>query len=102
MFRRRRNSRNSPFLSRTLTRRGLAVAALALGLGGLGAGPTQAFCGFYVAKAESELYNRASKVVIVRDGDRTVLTMSNDYEGDPREFAMVVPVPTMIREDQIR
>ncbi|MEO1370740.1 MAG: DUF2330 domain-containing protein, partial [Acidobacteriota bacterium] len=82
-------------------RRAAAVAALALGLGAVGAGPARAFCGFYVAKAESELYNRASKVVIVRDGDRTVLTLSNDYEGDPREFAMVIPVPTLLERDQI-
>ncbi|MCG8463100.1 MAG: DUF2330 domain-containing protein, partial [Holophagales bacterium] len=65
------------------------------------ASPATAFCGFYVAKAETELFNQASKVVIVRDGDRTVLTMANDYEGDPTEFAMVVPVPTVLREEQI-
>jgi hypothetical protein len=60
-----------------------------------------AFCGFYVAKADTKLYNEASKVVIVRDGNKTVLTMVNDYQGDPREFAMVVPVPTFIERDQI-
>jgi hypothetical protein len=27
--------------------------------------------------------------------------MVNDYQGDPREFAMVVPVPTFIERDQI-
>src|SRR5262249_25681768 len=26
----------------------------------------------------------------------------SDYEGDPREFALVVPVPTFIERDQIR
>lgn len=39
---------------------------------------------------------------MVRDGDRTVLTMANDYKGEAREFAVVIPVPTVIREDQIR
>ena len=43
-----------------------------------------AFCGFYVTKADTKLFNRASKVVLVRDGDRTVLTMANDFRGDPR------------------
>ncbi len=38
---------------------------------------------------------------MVRDGDRTVLTMSNDYEGEPDEFAMVVPVPTLLQKGQI-
>ncbi len=31
----------------------------------------QAFCGFYVAKADTSLFNQASQVVLVRDGDRT-------------------------------
>ena len=61
-----------------------------------------AFCGFYVAKGDAKLFNRASQVVLVRDGDRTVLTMASDYEGDPREFAMVVPVPTVLERGQIR
>lgn len=60
-----------------------------------------AFCGFYVSKADTTLFNRASKVVLVRDGDRTVVTMANDFHGDPREFAMVIPVPTMLTRDQI-
>jgi hypothetical protein len=40
-------------------------------------------------------------VVIARDGDRTVMTMSNDFKGEPKEFAVVVPVPTFLRKDQI-
>ena len=56
--------------------------------------PALAFCGFYVAKADSSLYNQASQVIIARDEDRTVLTMSNDYQGEAEDFAMVVPVPT--------
>jgi len=61
----------------------------------------QAFCGFYVAKADTSLFNRASQVVLVRDGDRTVITMANDFEGDVNDFAVVVPVPTFIERDQI-
>ena len=60
-----------------------------------------AFCGFYVAKADTKLFNDASKVVLVRDGDRTVITMANDYEGEPNEFAMVVPVPVVLQEGQV-
>jgi hypothetical protein len=63
--------------------------------------PARAFCGFYVAKAGSDLFNRSSRVVLVRDGDRTVLTMENDYRGDLEEFAMVVPVPTILAREQI-
>ena len=37
----------------------------------------------------------------MRDGDRTVLTMANDFQGDPTEFALVVPVPTFLERGQI-
>jgi hypothetical protein len=67
----------------------------------LAAPAAQAFCGFYVAKADSKLYNKASKVVLAWDAGRTVITMASDYEGDPREFALVVPVPTFIERGQI-
>ena len=63
--------------------------------------PALAFCGFYVAKADSSLYNQASQVIIARDGDRTVLTMSNDYQGEVKDFAMVVPVPVVLKEEQV-
>ena len=46
----------------------------------------QAFCGFYVARADTSLFNQASQVVLVRDDDRTVITMANDFEGDVRGF----------------
>jgi hypothetical protein len=59
------------------------------------------FCGFYVAKADTKLFNKASKVVLVRNDDKTVLTMVHDYEGDPKEFAVVIPVPTFIEREQI-
>ena len=61
----------------------------------------QAFCGFYVAKADTSLFNQASQVVLVRDGNRTVLTMANDFEGDVEDFAIVIPVPTKIEREQI-
>ncbi|MGD1897725.1 MAG: DUF2330 domain-containing protein [Phormidesmis sp.] len=63
--------------------------------------PAQAFCGFYVAKADTDLYNRASEVAIARDGNRTVLTMANDFQGSVSDFAMVVPVPTVIQQAQV-
>lgn len=61
----------------------------------------QAFCGFYVARADTDLYNRASQVVLVRDQNRTVITMANDFQGDVRDFAVVIPVPTRIEREQI-
>ena len=75
----------------------IVSAALTVAL----SGTAQAFCGFYVAKADTSLFNRASQVVLVRDGDRTVLTMANDFEGDVTDFAVVIPVPTFIERGQI-
>jgi hypothetical protein len=67
----------------------------------LAARPALAFCGFYVAKADAEIFNHSSQVVIARDGDRTVLTIANDFKGPLSEFAEVVPVPTVLTKEQI-
>lgn len=63
--------------------------------------PASAFCGFYVAKADAKLFNKASKVVLAWDNGKTAVTMASDYEGDPMEFAVVIPVPTFIERKQI-
>ena len=60
-----------------------------------------AFCGFYVAKADTKLFNKASKVVLARSDDRTVITMANDFQGDVKDFAIVVPVPTVVTKTQV-
>ena len=62
----------------------------------------RAFCGFYVARADSALFNRSSKVVLAHSGEHNVVTMASDIEGDPKEFAIVIPVPTVIKREQIR
>ena len=81
-------------------RTGVALLAVAAQLG-VAALPAYAFCGFYVAQADAKLFNKASKVVLARDGDDTSITMASDYEGDPKEFAVVIPVPTFIERKQI-
>src|SRR5207245_5720305 len=63
--------------------------------------PAHSFCGFYVAKAETKIFNKASQVVLARQDDKTVITMVNDFKGDPKEFAVVIPVPTLIEKGQI-
>ncbi len=74
----------------------LTVSVLALALS-----RAEAFCGFYVAKADAKLFNKSSQVVLVRDGDRTVMTMANDYRGSLDEFAVVIPSPTTLQRGQI-
>ncbi|MFM2391646.1 MAG: hypothetical protein RLZZ437_3201 [Pseudomonadota bacterium] len=61
----------------------------------------QAFCGFYVARADGSLYNRSSTVVYTRSGRNSVITMSSDYRGTPAEFAMIVPTPSVLNRDQV-
>jgi hypothetical protein len=68
----------------------------------MGVEPAFAFCGFYVSKADGTLKNKTSQVIMVRDGDRNVITMYNDFRGDFREFAMVVPVPVVLKKEDIR
>jgi Na+-translocating ferredoxin:NAD+ oxidoreductase RnfD subunit len=82
-------------------KRALVLVAAALAASILAAPPASAFCGFFVSKADAKLFNKASRVVMVRDGSRTVLTMAADYKGDPKEFALVIPVPTPIVRGQI-
>ncbi len=89
---------NRKFASRL--RAGVALAAVAAQVAFL-AEPAAAFCGFYVAQADAKLFNKSSKVVLARDGKTTAITMASDYEGEPKEFAVVVPVPTFIERSQI-
>ncbi len=77
-----------------------AAGALAITASAFAA-PASAFCGFYVAKADTDLFNEASKVVIARDGVRTVITMASDFKGDVSEFAMVIPVVDIPEREQL-
>ena len=61
----------------------------------------QAFCGFYVARADGELFNKASTVVYTRVNDTSVITMSSDYRGAPSDFAMIVPTPSVLDRGQV-
>ncbi len=61
-----------------------------------------AFCGFYVSKADGTLKNKTSQVILVRDGNRNVITMYNDFKGNFKDFAMVVPVPVVLKKKDIK
>jgi hypothetical protein len=77
-----------------------AALALLASLAG-GAPPADAFCGFYVGKADAKLFNEASQVILARDGNRTVIGMRNDFQGELTDFALVVPVPVVLQKSQI-
>src|SRR5882724_12058496 len=78
-----------------------AILVTAMLIVALAAPTVLAFCGFYVAKADTKLFNQASQVVLVRHENKTVITMASDFKGDPKEFAVVVPVPTLLEKGQI-
>src|SRR5688500_15357490 len=61
-----------------------------------------AFCGFYVSGADAKLFNNATQVVMLRAGNRTVLSMQNNYQGPPENFAMVVPVPVVLQKENVK
>ena len=77
----------------------LGAAALALATT---AGAAHAFCGFYVSGSDKKLYNDATQVVLMRQGTRTVLSMQNDFRGPLEDFAMVVPVPVVLKESEVK
>src|SRR5262245_12203964 len=62
----------------------------------------RAFCGFYVSGADAALFNNATLVVMLREGTRTVLSMQNNYQGPPSDFAMVVPVPIVLQKENVK
>ena len=88
---------------RTLLGRRGAVIACAIAAGvAVAPRAADAFCGFYVSGADAKLYNNATMVVLMREGQRTVLSMQNNYQGPPQNFAMVVPVPTVLQKENVK
>jgi len=81
----------------------LVTLAAVLGVAALVApGRAEAFCGFYVSGGTTKLYNNATQVVLMRDGLRTIQSMQNSYQGPPEDFAMVVPVPVVLKKEDVK
>jgi MYXO-CTERM domain-containing protein len=75
---------------------GIALCTLSL------ASPAHAFCGFYVNGAGGEMFNDATQVTLMRMGTRTVLSMQNNYKGPSEAFALVIPVPVVLQEADVK
>ena len=80
----------------------VAAASLALAALTVNAMSAHAFCGFYVSGSNKKMFNDATQVILMRSGTRTVLSMQNDYRGPLEDFAMVVPVPVVLKETDVR
>jgi len=83
-----------------MRRLGLAAAIAAGTIGAPAA--AHAFCGFYINGAGGEMFNNATQVVLMRQGTRTVLSMQNNYQGPPQDFALVIPVPVVLKEADVK
>ena len=63
---------------------------------------SEAFCGFYVNGAGGDMFANATQVVLMRAGTKTVLSMQNAYQGPPSDFALVIPVPVVLQEENVK
>src|SRR6267142_6311022 len=84
-----------------MKRLGIMLAAAGFAIAGQTA-PRDAFCGFYVSGSGEKMFADATQVVLMREGTRTVLSMQNDYKGPLEDFAMVVPVPVVLHEKDVK
>ena len=65
----------------------------------------EAGCGFYAPPATASgaaIVNDADQVSLFREGNRVALTMSTNYKGPLEDFAMVVPVPVVLKEEAVK
>lgn len=79
----------------------LLTALMCVALLGLSA-PAFAFCGFYVAPGDAKLVNNATRVALMRHENRTVMSLQPDYQGPAEEFAMVIPVPEVLKKEEVK
>src|SRR3990167_2849593 len=79
------------------------VIVASLLLSSVAAAPSaRAFCGFYVAPTDAPLYADATMVALMREGTRTALSMSNNYKGPAASFGVVVPVPVVLKKENVK
>ena len=60
-----------------------------------------AFCGTFVGGADATLFNEVAQVAVVRSGNESILTLANDVQGNFGSFALVLPVPEVLAEDDL-
>ncbi len=76
----------------------LMVIALAV----IAPSSASAFCGFYVAPGDAKLVNKATRVALMRHGTKTVMSLQPDYQGPAEGFAMVIPVPQVLKKEDVK
>src|SRR5512139_3915428 len=84
-----------------MTLRRAFVSTLAAGLLTAWAVPAAAFPGFFAFQGGRPI-NRSTHVVLMMRGETTVVTVMPEYEGDLKPFAVVMPVPSDVKADQVK
>src|SRR5262245_30750776 len=87
-------------MSNASMHRALFLATVAL-VATLAPQPAQP-CGMMIARNDTLRYNDALQFAVVRDGTKTTMTLQNKYRGPVEQFALLVPVPVVLREGDVK
>ena len=90
---------SSPLARRTGGRLWPVLLTAAVALGPSAAARADSF---YVASDDAPRRSHASTIVLMREGEHTVLSMQSDYEGPAEDFAMIVPLPAGVEPTEVR
>jgi MYXO-CTERM domain-containing protein len=84
--------------------RGAAIrcaGALALAAS-FGVHEARAFPGFFAGGTDARATNNATQIVVMREKQRTVVSVMPDYQGPVGPFALLLPVPASVTKDDIK
>lgn len=62
---------------------------------------SSAFVPFMVGKTPERLFSGAAQIIVAREGKRTAVTVVSTYRGGQKEFALVIPVPALLKPEQV-
>ena len=81
-----------------------SLGAFALTVLGLTCASSRAGAAFALlaGSGDAKLTSDSARIALMRDGNRTVLTLQADYQGPPEDFVMIVPVPQAVSPDDVR
>ncbi len=77
------------------------ILSLALGMSFVPL-PGRAYGGVIVGQGDETVHRGQTMVVMLRQGETSVLSVQTAYEGPPEDFAFVLPIPEGVAEDQVR
>jgi len=88
--------------AREPSRRGALVTSMILACTLYAPPHVSAFCGPDAAGTEAVRDEQTTTWILMREGNRTVVSIQNEGDGAPDDFVMVVPVPGVVRREDVR